>query len=251
MKLRLGESGTRATSDLDVSTVAAGATFEERFRQRLAAGWGEVPPSIGERRRNQELSPRTAFTGSVRARKPHDPGLTRPEYLMRPYRVTLAFLGKGWAGLDVEVSDAELDLERLPPRRVDRELSQFAEFFGFGELRPVPIIGLEEQIAQKLHAVTDPTYQRAHDLVDLQLLWEVGPDLALLHSLCVRTFAWRRRQTWPPLPLRSMETWELAYEVARAETKINGRTAVARDVAAAREWLTNMITQTVSVRLPD
>jgi hypothetical protein len=41
----------------------------------------------------------------------------------------------------------------------------------------VELIDQEHQIAQKIHAVTDPDYARAHDLVDLQLLWDAGPDL--------------------------------------------------------------------------
>lgn len=60
--------------------------------------------------------------------------------------------------------------------------------FGFGELEPVDLIDLEYQIAQKIHAVTDPAYARAHDLVDLQLLWNATPDLSILHRLCMRTF---------------------------------------------------------------
>ncbi|WP_431310197.1 nucleotidyl transferase AbiEii/AbiGii toxin family protein [Litorihabitans aurantiacus] len=66
---------------------------------------------------------------------------------------------------------------------------------------------LEHQIAQKLHAVTDPAYERAHDLVDLQLLWRADPDLPRLRDLCERTFDWRRRQPWPPLPLHSTTSW--------------------------------------------
>lgn len=45
IKLRFGESGTRATADLDVSTKQRGEVFEEAFRERLANGWGTVPAS--------------------------------------------------------------------------------------------------------------------------------------------------------------------------------------------------------------
>ncbi|WP_217376712.1 hypothetical protein [Paenarthrobacter ureafaciens] len=45
IKLRMGETGTRATSDLDVSSGQRGVDFEESFREQLAQGWGEVPPS--------------------------------------------------------------------------------------------------------------------------------------------------------------------------------------------------------------
>ena len=79
IKLRFGERGTRATSDLDLSTCSRGEEFEQVFRARLAEGWGTVPPSKGERRRSPDAPDRVAFTASVRVAKLHDPGLARPE----------------------------------------------------------------------------------------------------------------------------------------------------------------------------
>ncbi|MGO1181643.1 MAG: nucleotidyl transferase AbiEii/AbiGii toxin family protein [Micrococcaceae bacterium] len=183
--------------------------------------------------------------------KRHDPGLARPEYVMHPYRVSVAFLGRAWSALDVEVSDPEIDPEAHTRKEVDGELVQFGAYFGFGDLQPVELVDLEYQIAQKLHAVTDPAYERAHDLVDLQLLWGADPDLAVLRRLCERTFDWRRQQPWPPLPLRSMYGWELAYADARAETKVGGTTPVLPDIAAAREWLTWIIEVTASTPVLD
>ncbi|WP_460631477.1 nucleotidyl transferase AbiEii/AbiGii toxin family protein [Leifsonia lichenia] len=241
VKLRFGERGTRATSDLDVSTRVRGEEFERAFRARLAEGWGTVPPSKGERRRNPGAPDRVAFTGTVRAVKLHDPGLARPEYVMHPYRVSLAFLGNAWGALDVEVSDPEIDPYAHTRREIDGELAQFGAYFGFGELRPIELVDLEYQIAQKLHAVTDPAYARAHDLVDLQLLWNAGPDLRTLHTLCVDTFRWRRQQEWPPISLRPMDGWELAYADARAETEVDGHTPMLPDIVAAREWLSRII----------
>ncbi|MCJ1689085.1 nucleotidyl transferase AbiEii/AbiGii toxin family protein [Rathayibacter sp. VKM Ac-2927] len=241
VKLRFGERGTRATSDFDVSTRDRGEEFERDFRSRLAEGWGAVPASRGEQRRDPDAPPRVAFTATVRAVRLHDPGLTRPEYVMHPYRVSIAFLGSSWGALDVEVSDPETEPDGHLPSKIDDELVRFGAAFGFGDLRPVRVVGLEYQIAQKLHAVTDPTCVRAHDLVDLQLLWEAGPDPALVLSLCVRTFGWRRRQPWPPLPLRSMDGWGSAYQDARAETEVGGRTPVVPTADAARTWLTRIL----------
>ncbi|HWH27239.1 MAG TPA: nucleotidyl transferase AbiEii/AbiGii toxin family protein [Pseudolysinimonas sp.] len=241
VKLRFGERGTRATSDLDVSTRARGEEFERAFRARLAEGWGAVPPSKGAQLRNPEAPDRVAFTATVRAAKLHDPGLVRPEYVMHPYRVSIAFLGGAWGALDVEVSDPEIDPHAHMRKEIDRELVQFGAHFGFGELHPVELVDLEYQIAQKIHAVTDPAYVRAHDLVDLQLLWNASPDLPSLRRLCIRTFDWRGQQAWPPLPLRPMDGWALAYTDARAETVVDGQTPVVPDVEAAREWLGQVI----------
>ncbi len=241
VKLRLGERGTRATSDLDVSTRVRGEEFEESFRARLAEGWGSVPASKGELRRNPDAPDRVAFTATVRAVRLHDPGLARPDYVMHPYRVSIAFLGSAWGALDVEVSDPEVDPYPHARMEIDGGLVQFGAFFGFGDLQPVELVELEYQIAQKIHAVTDPAYVRAHDLVDLQLLWNAGPDLPSLNILCARTFDWRRQQAWPPLPVRPMGGWELAYSDARRETEVDGRTPVLPDVATAREWLSRII----------
>src|SRR5699024_6128112 len=102
-------------------------------------------------------------------------------------------------------------------------------------------VDLEYQIAQKIHAVTDPLYARVHDLVDLQLLWTGEPDLPTLHELCVRTFAWRKRQSWPPLPLREMSGWEHAYDDSREETEIGGETTILTTLMEARRWLAEVI----------
>lgn len=241
IKFRLGERGTRATSDLDVSTRVRGEEFERAFRARLAEGWGSVPPSKGELRRNPDAADRVAFTATVRAAKLHDPGLARPEYVMHPYRVSIAFLGGPWGALDVEVSDPEIDPLAHTRNTIDDDLAQFGAYFGFGELQPVELVDLEYQIAQKIHAVTDPSYARAHDLVDLRLLWNAGPDLSSLHRLCERTFDWRDQQPWPPLPLRPMADWALAYGDAREETEMNGQTPVLKDIAAARDWFAQII----------
>lgn len=245
IKLRLGELGTRATSDLDISTRVRGDAFEAVFASRLAAGWGKVPPSRGALKRDRNAPNRVAFTATVRPAKRHDPGLARPEYVMHPYRVSIAFLGVAWGALDVEVSDPEIEMGVNGNRELDGELVKFGDYFGFGQLQPVELVDLEYQIAQKIHAVTDPTYVRAHDLVDLQLLWAIGPDTKRLHELCERTFAWCRQQSWPPRPIRSMEDWELAYSDARDETEVDGQTLVLTDVNEARAWLMERINSLV------
>ena len=241
VKLRLGERGTRATADLDVSTRVRGVRFEQAFRARLAKGWGCVPASHGQRLRNPLAPDRVAFTASVRARKTHNPGLARPENVMHPYRVSIAFLGRAWSGLDVEVSDPEIDVHAFAPVEVASELTRFANYFGFGSLESVNFVDVEFQFAQKLHAVTDPNYERAHDLVDLQLIWNSSPDVPTLRRLCLLIFSKRDTQPWPPLPLRPMTGWELAYSDAWAETQVAGAAPVLSELEMARVWLAETI----------
>lgn len=160
---------------------------------------------------------------------------------MHPYRVTLSFLGREWAGLDVEVTDPEIDPYAHTRREIDGELIRFGAYFGFGALQAVELVDLEYQIAQKIHAVTDPSYARPHDLVDLQLLWDAGPEPSVVREFCVRTFDWRRAQAWPPLPLRPMDDWAVAYSEAREETEVDRSTPVLQDIAAARQWFEQTI----------
>lgn len=241
VKLRLGEAGTRATSDLDISTRHRGENFLHTFTGLLSKGWGRVPASKGQVRRDPTAPDRVAFTGVIRAKRIHDPGLARPEYVMHPYRVSLAFLGVPWGGLDVEVSDPEINAQAYSMREIDRELVKFGSKFALGTLRLVPLVDLEYQIAQKIHAVTDSNYSRAHDLVDLMLLCAAGPNFVLLRENCVRTFRWRNQQSWPPFPLRAMNGWEGAYVQARVETEVNGETFVLKNLEEAREWLVALI----------
>jgi hypothetical protein len=137
----------------------------------------------------------------------------------------------------------EIAQSPTPAHEVDNDLRDFNARFGFAELRPVSLVSLEYQIAQKIHAVTDPAYARAHDLVDLQLLWQAGPDLVRLRALCERTFNWRKGQPWPPLPLRSMDRWDLAYLDARSETEVAGHSKIKPTLASARQWLGMMVSQ--------
>ena len=138
--------------------------------------------------------------------------------------------------LDVEVSDPEIDPHAHKRKEIDGELVQFGAYFGFGDLQPVELVDLEYQIAQKLHAVTDPAYERAHDLVDLQLLWGADPDLTVLQRLCERTFDWRHQQAWPPLPLRPMGGWELAYADGEHDSTDPGAHASGLECGRRAPW---------------
>lgn len=241
VKLRMGERGTRATADLDVSTNRRGDEFEDAFRVRLERGWGVLPASRGALKKDADAPDRVAFTATLNSVSSHDPGLAQPQYVMHPYKVSLAFLGKPWTALDVEVADPEIEPHAHTRHDIDGDLIELSERFGFGQLQPVELIDLEYQIAQKIHAVTDPGLARAHDLVDLQLLWDSGPDLASLRRYCVRTFDFRRAQEWPPLPLREMGGWDPAYRAAREETVVGGRSLVLTGIDSARQWFEEVV----------
>jgi hypothetical protein len=254
LKLRLGEIGTRATRDVDV-VARDRDRFVEGLSQRLTRGWGDVPPSKGQRRRDPAAPPRVAFTGVVRAERQASPAGVPSAYVMDPYRVTLNFIGSSWAAVPLEVAHDEIDgtAHAATAGEVSAEIGLLGAALGFGVLGPVPVISLEQQIAQKIHAVTQPGSDRAHDLVDLQILWHAGTrggqglDLPRLAELSSRTFAYRRTHDWPPavdLP----ELLEAAYRAARDEVRAGGGddpvgAPVVSSLAAASTWLRDRVAQ--------
>lgn len=87
----------------------------------------------------------------------------------------------------------------------------FAEL-GLPQPGPVPVLPLQHQIAQKIHACTEPGSSRAHDLVDLQLMEPHITDDVVAHTR-ERLFRFRKQHAWPPA-LTVGETWEEAYKEA-------------------------------------
>ncbi|XVU26013.1 hypothetical protein ACQPZJ_02835 [Actinoplanes sp. CA-054009] len=108
IKLRLGEIGTRATRDVDVVARDRG-TFPVRLADRLEAGWGSVPPSRGQLKKDPAARPRLAFDGRVRPGRRAAPDGIPPVYVMEPYNVTLRFMGTPWAAVPLEVSHDEIE----------------------------------------------------------------------------------------------------------------------------------------------
>ena len=72
-------------------------------------------------------------------------------------------------------------------------------------------MALRHQIAQKLHAVSAPSSMRAHDLIDLQLLDKAYEgDYSDVRETCIRLFAYRKMQAWPPI-IAGGEEWATIY----------------------------------------
>lgn len=87
----------------------------------------------------------------------------------------------------------------------DKVTSEALALVGLPISASVPCMTLPWQIAQKIHACTDPveeprTNDRAHDLVDLQLLEALLVDEPLVEtrSACVAVFGARAKHDWAP-----------------------------------------------------
>lgn len=106
--------------------------------------------------------------------------------------------------------------------------------------QPLPVLAVEHQVAQKLHACTvvNPKTgrnERAHDLVDLQILaQEETINLVALRSVGSRLFASRGTHDWPP-KVMSYPEWETLY--AEAADGL----AVFDTVEAAVSWANDLV----------
>lgn len=196
LKIRYGTHTTRFTVDFDVARRIALDQFIQALSSRLEQGWED-------------------FTGRiVPDGANHSKGVPQ-EYVMRPYEVKLQYKHHPWCTVRLEVSydeigDAdETDWVPIP----DEVVSAFVSL-GFPEPRPVPLMTLPYQIAQKLHGLSEPNSHRVQDLIDVQLIARnESLDLPKVAAVCRRLFANRKMQPWPT-HIEKNEKWDGLYASA-------------------------------------
>ena len=244
IRIRRGEVNSRATPDLDV-VLAASANHEqfmEDLSTRLTHGWGSVPPSKSALKKNADAPAKIAFTGDIKVVKKHIPDSIPEHYVMQPYRIRLDFLGKPWSSVDLEVGHDEIDLTTSAAYTESKDADYLTEALGFGPIGPVRLIAIENQLAQKIHALTEPFSNRMHDLVDIQLLWTDDVDLKTLNRTCERTFAFRNGHSWPVSGFSpSTDSHRELYEAAREQTDLHGDSDVLPDLKSAVAWFSGKL----------
>lgn len=212
LKLRLGEGLTRLTPDLDTAFRGNMDEFEEQLRENLAAGWGD-------------------FTAAVVRGTPRAPESVPAAYVMQPFSVKLRYRNKPFTTIDLEVGYDELEATGdLTETALSQESIDTFAALGLSRPNPVSVLPLHHQISQKLHASTEPGSQRAHDLVDLQLMADLADDVLVAETV-ERLFRFRQQHVWPALAVPTRE-WPTLY----ADAAI-GLEAVFADVSDAVEWL--------------
>lgn len=179
LKLRLGDAMTRQTPDLDAAFRGDRDAFLADLAANLRVGW-------------------SAFSGTVTEGRPRPPAGVPTAYVMQPYLVKLLFHGRPFGTVAVELGYDELEATTNEP--IERALAPEVQTL-FGELglaapTPVPVLPLHHQIAQKLHACTEQGSERAHDLVDLQLMAPLADDVQV-GDTARRLFTFRRQHPWP------------------------------------------------------
>ncbi|TSE00733.1 nucleotidyl transferase AbiEii/AbiGii toxin family protein [Skermania sp. ID1734] len=216
--LRRGTAPARLSKDLDVAVRGNVDRFVAQARGLLDAGWG-------------------GFTG----RLTRETEINIPGLLIKPRRfeVKLDYLGKPFATVPVEVGQAEGN----SGDEHDRITVDEYDTIGLAPRGPVYCLSLRYQIAQKIHACTDPLdgvieNDRARDLIDLQLLTLVVNDdeLASIRTACVEIFTSRQRHSWPPT-IRIWPAWPALY--AAAASRLGND--VVPDVHRAADWLQTLI----------
>ena len=223
LKLRFGDRVTRETPDLDTAFRGDRDEFVDELNERLAAGWGDFfgRAVAGEQRAPGDLLERISAA-----------------YVMQPVRVRLTYRGKDFMSVDLEIGHDELEAttnEPVETQMSSEVLELFAEL-GLPEPAPVRVLPLHHQISQGIHACTAPESDRAHDLVDLQLLVpQADPDM--VRDTCVRLFRFRNEHAWPPVLVRG-PGWEELYEEAAIGLDV-------RSLEDAVEWVNDYI-QTLS-----
>ena len=229
LRFRLGHLRSRASSDLDIAWREDHKEFAAAFAANLQAGWG---PFDGRLLSN----PLRPIEGIPAA------------YAMRPYDAKLSCYNKPFGTVTIEVGYDELDAtgDGSSTSELAVDVLELFSYCGLPEPAPVPLIALHHQIAQKLHALTEPGSERAHDLVDLQLLWSSlsrASGKALAETV-QRLFAFRAAHQLSPI-LDAGANWETLYLEAAAGLE------VAQELSAAIAWLNERLSELGDVDTSD
>jgi hypothetical protein len=157
MSVRVGEAGSRFTADLDAARPVGIAldSYLDEFARRLDEGWG-------------------GFTATLEQLPPARPEGVPEDYVMQPFKIRLLYLGRHWLTVPFELGHDEINSTEIHDLCIAPDIVDLFATFGLDEPQPIPLLTVEHQIAQKLHACTTldgrtGKNDRAHDLVDLQI----------------------------------------------------------------------------------
>jgi len=217
LKLRYGDNTTRFTRDLDTARAEELEVFLEQLDTALKGGWH-------------------GFTGRIVRKEPAKPIGIPGEYIMQPFEIKLAYNGKSWLTVPLEIGHDEIGDTATYDYHISPEIVALFEELGFPAPSPVALLQIHHQIAQKLHALSTSGSERAHDMIDLQVIEKCETiDYLLTKNTCERLFAFRRQQEWPPVVLKD-DGWDTLYASQVGELD------VLQDIDEAITWVNALIT---------
>lgn len=227
MKLRVGEAGSRFTPDFDASR-SASITLGDYLTElgdKLAEGWA-------------------GFTGTVVELDAPEPEGVPEDYVMLPFDIRLVYRSQPWLTVRFELGHDEIGSTKSYELRIADDIVEMFDMLGLDTPGPVPVLSVHHQIAQKLHACTAVSpktgrNERAHDLVDLQILdQEETFDMAEVAAVAERLFAARHSHAWPPTVV-AYSGWDTIYAEAAEGLE------VLDNAADAIAWANDFIARTL------
>jgi hypothetical protein len=178
---RYGRYGSRYTRDIDTARVMELEAYLKQLNEALSHGWN-------------------GFTGRLVAVEPPQPVGVPSAYVMMPYDIKLNYCGRPWQTIRIEIGHNEIGDADEFETSLPSDLADVFEKLSFPQPKPLPVMKLAYQIAQKLHAVSEPGSERAHDLIDLQLICNRSQiDYAEVKNVC-RSAARRRPSPKSTMP---------------------------------------------------
>lgn len=193
LKFRYGDKATRVTLDLDTAYKTNLDSFIKGLKMRLSAGWN-------------------GFAGEIWVRPTAEPKGIPFDYVMQPCDVKISYLGTPWFTVELEIGHNEIgDADEYDEIDVPAEIAGLVAFLALPPLGLIKVMKLEYQVAQKLHGATGINSDRAHDLIDLQLILANHTlDLERTKKLCHALFTYRKCQPWPPKVVGNAK-WDAVY----------------------------------------
>lgn len=208
-----------------------GAALELRFADRARTTKDMDLGLPGDSRRDRFAAlERAAALGfdefTFRVKVPHD--LERVDTVR--VDVVITYRGRGLQTIQIDLGPADEPTVDL----VTPAIRGVAEL-GIPVISPVRCITLDIQIAQKLHACTNPrvlqTENRARDILDIVFLEMLGQvDPKAVQAACVRIFEQRAEHAWPP-SVEVPPAWRVELASLAAEQALSFKTG--DDVVAA------------------
>lgn len=225
LRLRYGIQASRVTVDFDTARGGDVESFVASISEGLRNGW-------------------SGFSGEVVRRKAAAPKDVPEQYVMLPFDVKLKYMRQPWCTVRLEVGYDEIGDAREADEFISDEVRGIFRALCLEEPKPIPLMTLAHQVAQKLHGVSEPGSGRAHDLVDLQLIFaRSSVDVREVRRIAERLFANRRRQPWPP-KVEKGQGWDSLYSAAA------GGLDVLPSCDEAVAWVNELVERIASAQTP-
>lgn len=228
LEIRYGLAATRASTDVDVVRVQALEELLDHLEGVLDDGWAGFTGRVVDK-------------GEIRAPVPVH---------YRPHRldVKLAFEGRSFGTVQIEAAVEEAGGVQTTDTVESADGPAIFAAVGLPDPGPVTVLTLPMQVAQKLHACTAPDTDdwindRAHDLVDLQLI-DLDLDASQLpevRAACERLFRARSGHDWPPA-VTARDDWSGRYDEERVDVRADVRGTLDEAVDWANGFITRIAT---------